>query len=501
MSYALLEKTFYRLAQLEHANSILGWDQQVMMPANGNEARGRALAELAVMRSEILQAPQLADAFSAAQESVSSLAPWQQANFREMKTLWQRASAVPTELVESEAMIANECEHAWRTLRAENDWKGFEPLLQKVFDITRTKAQALHDALGAENDYENEYDALLDRFDPGSRMRTVDPVFKELKVELPELLQQVLERQQAQPAAIVQNGDIAADKQKPLARELMATLGYNFNAGRLDEAAHPFSGGVPDDSRITTRYDESNVINGMMAVIHETGHASYEMNLPKEWRYKPVGDSMGMTVHESQSLFFEMQIAHSKAFAEALVPMLEKHLSPQPAFAANNILKLINKVEPGLIRVYADEVTYPLHVILRYELERDLLLGKAQVSDIPERWNQAMHDYLGLNTQGDYKNGPMQDIHWPSGAIGYFPSYTLGAMTAAQLFAAMSKAIPDVQAHIAALNFEPVFTWLSANIWQKGRSLSYAELLTQATGETLNSEFFLNHIRNRYLGD
>lgn len=500
MSYASLEKTFYRLAQLEHANAILGWDQQVMMPANGNEARGRALAELAVMRAEILQTPALADSFAAAEQEVASLQPWQQANLHEMKTIWQRASALPTELIEQEAMTLNECEHAWRSLREQNDWQSFEPLLQRVFDITRTKAQALNDALGSENGYENEYDALLDTFDPGSRMSTVDPVFRELKAELPELLQQVLAKQKTEKPAIVQSDSIGAEQQKPLAKALMAALGYNFNSGRLDEAAHPFSGGVPDDSRITTRYDEANVINGLMAVIHETGHASYEMNLPKQWRNKPVGNSMGMTVHESQSLFFEMQLGHSRAFAEAMVPMLEQHLSPQPAFAADNILKLVNKVEPGLIRVYADEVTYPLHVILRYELERDLILGKAKVSDIPERWNDAMQSYLGLNTEGDYKNGPMQDIHWPSGAVGYFPSYTLGAMTAAQLFTAMSKAVPDAQEHIAALNFEPIFSWLSENIWQKGRSLSYAELLTQATGEPLNSAFFLNHIRSRYLG-
>ncbi|TCS43718.1 carboxypeptidase M32 [Reinekea marinisedimentorum] len=500
MSYASLEETFYRLAQLEHANAILGWDQQVMMPAKGNEARGKALAELAVMRAEILQAPQLADSFAAAGQALSNLEPWQQANFHEMKTTWQRASALPTELIEQEAMTLNECEHAWRTLRAENDWQSFEPMLQKVFDITRTKAQALYEKLGAENGYDNPYDALLDTFDPGSRMRTIDPVFRELKSELPGLLQQVLEKQNTATPALMQSQPISAEQQKPLAKALMAVLGYDFNGGRLDEAAHPFSGGVPDDSRITTRYDEANVINGLMAVIHETGHASYEMNLPKEWRYKPVGNSMGMTVHESQSLFFEMQLGHSQAFVEALVPMLEQHLSPQPVFAADNILKLVNKVEPGLIRVYADEVTYPLHVILRYELERDLILGNAKVSDIPERWNAAMQGYLGLNTEGDYKNGPMQDVHWPSGAIGYFPSYTLGAMTAAQLFAAMNKAIPDVQQQIAALNFQPVFNWLSENIWQKGRSLSYHQLLTEATGESLNSQFFLNHIRSRYLG-
>ncbi|TXR54666.1 carboxypeptidase M32 [Reinekea thalattae] len=499
MSYDSLEKTFYRLAQLDHANAMLGWDQQVMMPAKGNEARGRALAEIAVIQAEILQAPHLAGEFERAEQSYHQWQPWQQANFREMKTQWQRASVLPTELVEAEAMTLNECEHAWRTLRAENNWKDFEPALQKVFDITRSKAEKLYQALAEQNDYATEYDALLDIFDPGTRSRHIDPVFSELKAELPTLLQQVLQKQQAAGEPIAQSQPIDKAQQKALAHDILAAMGFDFEAGRLDEAAHPFSGGVPDDSRITSRYDDNNVVDGLMAVIHELGHATYEANLPKAWRYKPVGHAMGMSVHESQSLFYELQIGHSEAFIQALVPMLEKNLGSEAAFSKDNILKLMNRVQPGLIRVTADEVTYPMHVILRYELERDIILGKAKVSDIPERWNEAMQNYLGINTEGDFKNGPMQDVHWPSGAIGYFPSYTLGAMTAAQLASAMHKDIPNAAQQIAQLDFSEVFAWLSSKVWQQGRLLSYDELLTQATGETLNSRHFLEHIRSRYL--
>jgi carboxypeptidase Taq len=208
---------------------------------------------------------------------------------------------------------------------------------------------------------------------------------------------------------------------------------------------------------------------------------------------------MGMGVHESQSLFLEMQMGRSGAFINAIAPMVQKHLGNDPAFEASNLRKLYTHVEPGLIRVNADEVTYPLHVILRYELERDIILGKADVKDIPDRWNDAMKNYLGLNTEGNFKDGPMQDIHSPAGAVAYFPSYTLGAKTAAQLLAAWVKAVPNAAELIAQLQLEPIFEWLSANVWEKGCSLNYDELMVQATGGTLNSKFFLDHIRSRYL--
>lgn len=497
MSYQRLEKLFYRLAQLGHAGSMLGWDQQVMMPAGGNEARGRAFAELEVMSSELLSDPALTEAFAAADNE--TLDAWQQANLREMRSAWKTSNAIPKDLVEAMAMATNECEYAWRSLRQQNNWAEFEPKLQKVFDLTKEKAQALNAALGQENGYANEYDALIELFDPGMRMARIDPVFTELKAELPALVQQIMAQQKAQPATVQQSKPVAKAQQIELAKALMSALGFDFNTGRLDEAAHPFSGGVSDDSRITSRYDENNVIEGIMGVIHETGHSRYETGLPKAFRYKPVGGSMGMSVHESQSLFFEMQLGRSKPFIDAMAPMLKQYAGDDAAFESSNLRKLYTHVEPGLIRVNADEVTYPLHVILRYELERDIILGKADVKDIPERWNAAMHNHLGLNTEGDFKNGPMQDVHWPSGAIGYFPSYTLGAMSAAQLHHAMAKAIPNAQELIAKLELQPIFDWLSANVWQQGRLHNYDGLMKNATGETLNSAYFLNHIRTRYL--
>lgn len=498
MSYSTLEKTFHRLAQLGHAEAMLSWDQHVMMPPKGNAARSKAMAELTVLRTEILQDERLSDRFDEAEQE-SNLTDWQQANLREMKRNWQQTRAIPKDLVEAQSLASSECEHAWRTLRPNNDWAGFEPLLQQVFDLAGEAAAAYQDALGADRGYANAYDALMDQFDPGTTMSRVDPVFDRLKAELPGTLQQILERQSLRPTPNKPERPIAITQQDALARALMSTLGFDFDAGRLDQTVHPFSGGVPADSRITTRYDEHNVIEGLMGVIHETGHSRYETGLPQAWTSQPVGQAMGMGVHESQSLFFEMQLGRSRPFIDAIAPMVRQHLGDDPAFSADNLHALYTRVEPGLIRVNADEVTYPSHVILRYELERDIILGNASVKDIPERWNQAMSDLLGLDTRGDYRNGPMQDIHWPMGAIGYFPSYTLGALNAAQLHAALLRDVPDVAERIARLDLAPIFDWLSRNIWQQGRFNNYDDLMTQATGEVLNPDYFLDHLQSRYL--
>ena len=498
MGYAVLEKKFYRLAQLGHLGAMVGWDQHVMMPPKGNEARSRAMAELSVIKTEILQDPALEDAFDAASEE-SELTPWQVSNLTQMRRHWQSATAIPKELVEAESLAASRCEHAWRTHRPENDWAGFEPKLKEVFQIQKEIAAALLESVGSERGFANTYDALIDRYDPGTTSQRIDPIFGRLAEELPALVQEIIERQNAGTAPLEPAGPIAVDKQDALSRRIMEILGFDFEAGRLDVTAHPFSGGVTEDSRVTTRYDENNLVEGLMAIIHETGHSRYETGLPKDWLYQPVGRSMGMGVHESQSLFFEMQLGRSKEFVAGIAPHLSELLGQDPCFEAGNLHRLYTKVEPGLIRVNADEVTYPMHVILRYEIERDVISGKAQVSDIPDRWNEGMKRYLGLDTVGNFKDGPMQDIHWPMGAVGYFPSYTLGALNAAQLFTSMKRTLPSVMQDIEALKLDAVFEWLNTHIWAKGSYLSYDELMTEATGETLNASYFLDHVRQRYL--
>ena len=281
---------------------------------------------------------------------------------------------------------------------------------------------------------------------------------------------------------------------------MMKLLGFDFNHGRLDVSVHPFCGGVPTDVRMTTRYDEVDFTSALMGVIHETGHARYEQGLPKEWAELPAGEARSMGIHESQSLLFEMQLSRSLEFINLLAPTAQALFTREddPAFTAENITLFNTRVKPAFIRVDADEVTYPAHIILRYEIERDLIEGKIEVADIPSLWNQKMTEYLGVNTEGNYTDGCMQDIHWTDGSFGYFPSYTLGAMYAAQFMATMRKEM-DVEQLISDNNLTPIFTWLEANIWSKASTLTTDELVIQATGESLNPSYFKEHLEARYL--
>lgn len=279
----------------------------------------------------------------------------------------------------------------------------------------------------------------------------------------------------------------------------MERLGFDFNHGRLDVSLHPFCGGTSDDVRITTRYDEADFTSALMGVLHETGHALYERGLPKNWRGQPVGQARGMAVHESQSLLVEMQVCRSREFLAFAAPIMRNVLVGRgPAWDVDNLSRLYTRVEPGFIRVDADEVTYPAHVILRYKLERTMIAGDMEPADLPAAWNEGMQRLLGL-TPPDDRLGCLQDIHWYDGAWGYFPTYTLGAMTAAQFFDAAVRADPDIKTGIASGNFLPLIGWLRDNIHGKGSLLSSQDLLVAATGSPLDPEIFKTHLKQRYL--
>ena len=317
-----------------------------------------------------------------------------------------------------------------------------------------------------------------------------------MKTWLPGLIDEVIEKQSSEQF-YAPNGFYAAEKQKALGLEVMKLLQFDFNHGRLDESVHPFCGGVPSDVRITTRYDEAEFVQSLMGIVHETGHARYEQGLPKHLAGQPAGQARSMGIHESQSLFFEMQVGRSDPFIGHLAYLAGQQFSGSE-FEKDNFQKIYTRVKKDFIRVDADELTYPAHVILRYEIERDLINGKIKHTDVPELWNSKMQSYLGLSTEGNFTNGCMQDIHWTDGAFGYFPSYTLGAMYAAQFMASMKKTI-DVNSVIESGDLSPIFTWLESNIWSKGSLLTTDDLVKGATGETLNAQYFKDHLRNRYL--
>ena len=490
-AYQQLSATFQRLSRFGHLMAVAGWDMQTMMPTGGSQARGEALAEIGVLRHEILTDPRVGDLIKEAEQA--DLNDVERANLREMQRAWQQASLLPASLVEAKSLAGSRCEHAWREQRPANDWQGFSANLKEVVRLSREEAQ-----LRAEANNTSRYDALLDLYEPGMTSAKLDETFGELKSWLPDLLQQVVEKQ-AQEKTEQPQGPFAIDAQRELGLSVMETLGFDFRHGRLDVSAHPFCGGVPEDVRITTRYNQNEFLSALMGVIHETGHARYEQGLPQQWRNQPVGLARSTAIHESQSLFMEMQLGRSREFLQRILPQVCDKLGVQPALNEENFVRLTQRVKPGFIRVDADELSYPAHVILRFEIERALIEGDIEVEDIPALWDEKMQQALGLDTRGNYRDGCMQDIHWTDGAFGYFPTYTLGAMYAAQLFQAVKKALPDLSERLQHGELQPVFDWLQQNIWQHGSRFPTGQLLINATGEALNPRFFRQHLEQRYL--
>jgi carboxypeptidase Taq len=492
MAYRTLEERFKRLSDIDGALAVLEWDHQVMMPRGGNETRAEQVATLRQMAHEILTDRATAALLGEAETAVVQLDPWQRANLREMRRAHTRAIAVDPALVAALARATARAEMAWRDARANADFAALAPALAEVVRLTREEAAAKARVLDLDL-----YDALLDGYEPGLRATQIDALLGPLAAFLPAFLERVLARQQA-PLPLEGPFDVAI--QMALGRRLMAQLGFDFEHGRLDQSAHPFCGGVPDDIRMTARYDEADVTSGLMAILHETGHALYSAGLPKAWRHQPVGLARGFAVHESQSLLIEMQVCRSPAFLRYLAPLLAEAFGrDEPALSADNLYRRAIHVARGYIRVDADEVTYPLHVILRYRLEKAMLEGDLEIADLPGAWNEGMRELLDM-TPPDDRLGCLQDIHWTVGAIGYFPCYTLGAIMAAQLHAALVAAEPDLPAHIAEGDFRPLLAWLRTNVHEQGARYEPQELISRATGRPLELQPFLDHLEARYLG-
>ena len=491
-AYEQLAATWTRLHNLEHLQSIAGWDHAANMPPKGNEARAAALAEMAALLHRMRTDPAVGTELQRAeQEPLDEL---QRANLREMQRQWQASTALPEALVQQQQIAASRCEHAWRRQRPANDWAGFVENLKPVLALARQEAALLAEKTGV-----RKYDALMQRFEPGMSCTRLDGLFGDVRQWLPGLIQQVLARQAQQPVR-QPVGPFPQDKQRALCEQVVRLLGFDFEAGRLDVSTHPFCGGVPEDVRLTTRFRDDEFLTSLMGTIHETGHGRYEQNLPRALLGQPVAQARSMALHESQSLSFEMQLGSHPGFVARLAPLVTAAFGDQPAFAPQNLHRLITRVKPGFIRVDADEVTYPAHVILRYEIERPLIEGEIEPEDVPALWDAKMMELLGVDTRGNFTDGPLQDVHWPSGLFGYFPCYSLGAMYAAQWFAAMRRAMPDLDARIGAGDLAPVFGWLNQNIWSQASRWTTPELAQRASGEPLNAAHFRAHLEARYLG-
>ena len=482
---------FRRLHRLGHLEAIAYWDRATCMPAGGNEARSAALAELSVIGHRLMTDGSLKGHLDRAADE--ALDDFQRASLREMRQHWRRANALPEALVERRQIATARCEHAWREQRPANDWAGFLAHFNEVVAVARDEAHYLADDSGLP-----PYDALLDRYEPGMTAARLDELFGAIRGWLPDLIAGAAARQDGQPLA-EPVGPFPVDRQRRLCERIMTVLGFDFDRGRLDVSAHPFCGGVPEDVRLTTRFREEEFLGSLLGTIHETGHARYEQGRPRDWLGLPVSEARSMAIHESQSLFFEMQLAGHPGFAALLAPLLRQHFRDQPAFAPDNLHRLVTRVKPGLIRVDADELTYPAHVILRYDIERALIEGRVEAADIPDLWNAAMADLLGVDTVGNFKDGPLQDMHWPEGIFGYFPCYTLGAMYAAQWAATMRRQLP-FDALVDAGELEPALAWLGENIWQLASRYETDELVTRASGGALDPGHYRRHLEARYGG-
>ena len=501
-AHDLLKTRFARLTHLDDATGVLDWDRAVMMPDGGATARAGQIATLRTLAHGLLTAPEVGAWLDEAEAEATAgtgtpLSEWDRANLALMRRRWRHATALPTELVEAQSRACSACEMAWREARRRDDFGHVRTPLAEVLRLTREEAAAKAEALNR-----SPYDALLDAFEPEARAETIAAVFDDLRADLPNLIDDALAAQG--PAPAMPTGPFPAERQRTLARRLIGTLGFDFDHGRLDDSLHPFCGGAPDDVRVTTRYDEANPLGAVMGVLHETGHALYERGLPPDWRDQPVGRALGMAMHESQSLLVEMQACRSPAFLAFLAPLLGEAFPPGDGEAsgttwtAETLTGLTRRVRPGLIRVDADEVTYPAHVMLRFDLERALLSGDLALADLPGAWRDGMRDLLGVAVPDD-RDGCLQDIHWYDGAFGYFPTYTLGAMTAAQLFRAAVAAVPSIPDDLARGDFGPLMGWLRGHVHGLGSSLDAEALLTRATGRPLDAGVFKAHLRRRYV--
>jgi carboxypeptidase Taq len=492
-AYDRLAARFARIATIGEASSVLGWDAATMMPPGGGAARGDQLAVLAGQSHSLLVAPAVGDDLAAA-EAAAEPDPWRAANVRLMRHAYTRATAMPPDLVEAQARANSACEKVWRDARRQSDFALVRPHLEEVVRLEREAATALAPALGL-----SPYDALMDGFQRGMHVAVVAPVFADYEAFLRRALPEAEERQARKPAPIRPEGPFPIAVQEALCRQLAERLGLDFNHARLDRSAHPFSGGTPNDVRITSRYVESDFTQAVLAVVHETGHALYERGLPASYARQPVGDAAGMAAHESQSLIVEMQACRSDAFLAWLGPELHAAFGGDPApYRPDNLARLWRRIERGFIRVDADEMTYPAHVILRFRLEQALIAGTLSVADLPGAWNDGFHSLLGMVPPDDAR-GCLQDIHWYDGAFGYFPSYTLGAMAAAQLIAASRRDVPGLDVALGQGDLSPLLGWLRAKVHGRGSLLEFNPLLQAATGKPLDPSDFERHLASRYL--
>lgn len=477
------------IGQLEATAALLDWDSETYMPEDGLSIRAEQLSLLARLAHERITDPKLGELLS--QLDGANDDEVVMTNVRESRRQYDRFVKIPGELVERLAKVSTVAKDAWSKARKASAFEKFAPHLQELLDLKRQMA----DAIG----YESErYDALLDEYEPGATTAELTNLFDSLRGPLAEFVSQLNEARHKPNSTIVERR-FPVETQKLWCRQSAEGIGFDFKGGRIDVSAHPFCSGTgPSDVRLTTRYQERFFPSAVFGTLHEAGHGLYEQGLPMEHIFTPRGQAVSLGIHESQSRLWENIVGRSRAYWERFYPQC-RTVFPEALedVSLDDFYGAINAVRPSTIRVEADEVTYNLHIILRFELERDLIEQRINVKDVPDAWNAKMKKFLGITPTNDAE-GCLQDIHWSMGSFGYFPTYALGNLYAAQFYAAAERAIPDLTEQIRRGEFGALLDWLRTNIHQHGQHYRADELVRNTTGEPLSIEHFMTYIRNKF---
>ncbi|KTG10804.1 carboxypeptidase [Haloprofundus marisrubri] len=477
-----------RISNVQNAAGVLGWDQQVMMPDEGTPARSQQLSALSAISHELLVEDGIGDLLDDLDSA--DLSEEQAAVVREVRREFERAARVPTELVQEISETSSEALPAWKEAKAENDFSKFAPLLERHVELKREYAEHI-------DPDKDPYEVLFAEFEPCLPLEQAEEILDEVRETLVPMIDEIRESE-SDLATDAFAGTFDEDEQMELSRSTLDTLGYPWERGRIDVAPHPFSTGTMFDARVTTRFDESDPLGAVFSTIHEFGHATYTHGLPDEQYGTPLGEARDLSVHESQSRLWENHVGRSQAFWQQFLPTFQEHFSQSEDVTVEEAYEAANQVyEDNLIRVEADELTYHMHIIIRFEIERMLISGDLDVEDVPEVWNDKYEEYLGVRPETD-SEGCLQDIHWSHGNFGYFPTYSLGSVMAAQLFAAAEEDIDDLDGQIREGEFDDLHEWLTSNVHSHGQRYETNDLVVEATGEDFVADYFLDYVTEKY---
>jgi carboxypeptidase Taq len=489
----LLEKA-KQLALLSSAAAIIHWDMETKMPPKAIGLRSQQMALLRQTAHRMITHPRIGELLEKVEEA-TSLAEMEKAaqrNIYLIRKAYNESTALPEELVKETARQGAITTDAWKKAKAKKDYNRLKPHLEKLLQLKKEAASILMEV----KDTRTSYDALLDIYEPGITQTKVSRVFDEMRKGLIKVMERA--QSQEEPDTSILNRRIPIEAQRRIARALAEFIQYDMDAGRIDETEHPFTTGYYDDVRITTHYHEDNYTSSIFSTLHEGGHALYEQGLPRKWLYQPVGSAASTGVHEAMSRFVENIVGRSPEFWSHFLPILKKHAKGAlDDVGHGRFVGAVNRVKPSHIRIEADEVTYGLHIIIRFEMERGIFAEEIDVDELPRVWNDKYQKYLGLTVPDD-SVGVMQDIHWSSGLYGYFPGYALGNIYGGQILQALEKTKADWRHEIAAGSFSQVKDWLTRNVYSYGDIYDSMELIEKITGESLNVDHYVAYLDEKF---